>query len=155
MEANTRALWVHGHSAWLETSVGFTIERFGYFVRIKGNGDNDAWLHYSLPTMLDGGFWTIDDVALQLRTWGEAAITKVDVWQGSSRLISAETALQSTHGAHRSEGDSGERVRIVRTGLRSPEPVTAAIGVSLLVQSNRARDAAAIGSVGVTLKLLP
>jgi len=155
--ANSRTVWVHGHAGSLQTSTGFLVERLGYFLRLKGEGNDDVWVHYAVPTVEDADSWWVDRMRMQIRTWGEGAITRVDVWDGASRLSTVERVLSSSVGAQRRETDSTEGLCTIDLDLpRAPEPVpsivAAGIGVSLLVRSTKPRDAVAIAAVGVDFK---
>jgi hypothetical protein len=145
-------LWVHGNSGILQTSYFWRMEVIGYYLRVKAEGPNEAWLHFAPPTIVSSGTY-LSSVLIDMRTWGTAKVDKVHVYSGARQVLSVEDlGLSSDTGEVRliDEDDGAEFWRFEIT-LDTPAPVRSAVGVSLLIVANHRLDALAVSAVGLQL----
>ncbi len=148
-DATSETVWVHGHAGRLQASTGFSHERLAAFLRLKADIDGQTWVHYAVPVALGTKLRYVTGVFVQLRTWGRAEIGSVHLWSGSDRLSAIEAGLSSPLGNQQLEGDGPDALVIHDIGLSSEIPITAGLGVSLLIVVHKRRDAIAIASVGI------
>jgi hypothetical protein len=143
----SETVWVHGNAGQLQAVTGFTYERVGPFVRLKADMEGEIWLHYAIPLTVGSQPRIVTGVFSQLRSWGRGEIGMAHLWNGSAML--AQTHAATSAKVELSTANREEPFAIHDLGLSSNTPITAAIGVSLLIKAYKARDAVAVAGVGI------
>jgi hypothetical protein len=147
--------WVHGHTGETQSAHGFQVERLGQYLRLKAEQPSEAWVHYGPPTMLAGARITILlSVMIRFRTFGSAVLDRVHVWDGGRRIaehdsLNVQYPADPSHPLTGGSGDFGD----LELALGAPEPLSSAVGVSLLVSAPNALDAIAISAIGLKLSI--
>ncbi|GAA2166027.1 hypothetical protein [Pedococcus bigeumensis] len=143
--------WVHGHSGRLQTAHLWRTEVIGYYLRLKAEGPNEAWLHYAPPTIVTP-HTRLTSVLIEMVTLGGARVDKVHVWAGARQLVLEDDLGLSS--------DKGEATHLDEEGLdfgrfeikvNDPPPVRTGVAVSLLIVAKARLDAVAISAVGLSL----
>ena len=144
-------LWVHGNTGRLQTSHFWRVEIIGYYLRVKAEGPNEAWLHFAPPTVVTPRT-KLSSVLIEMLTFGSAKVDKVHVWVGARQVMSVDDlALSSDKGRATHIDEEGDDFGRFEIALDTPAPVRSAVGVSMLVVAAQRLDAVAVASVGLSL----
>src|SRR5215208_451595 len=105
---NGSQLWVHGNSGRLQTSHLWRVEVIGYYLRVKAEGPNEAWLHVAPPTLVSP-HTRLSSVLIEMLTFGRAKVDKVHVWAGARQVAAVDDlALLSDTGQATHLDEEGE-----------------------------------------------
>ena len=122
-----QAMWTHGHSMTIEYPNRVTsLEKKGYFMRVRGNAFSSNWFHFAIPTpvIVDGNRLSVDSVLLRFRTGGATSLKAVHVWDAERRILTDNTIENPTSGAF----------RMSKFPVPSSPDVRFGIGISLKVE---------------------
>ena len=89
MPDNKFIAWVHGASMQVEYLPRITsVRHTGPFVRIEGNGGQNTWVHFPIPTLtVNNDVRTKAEAALlSFRTRSHATVNEVIVYDGEKRI---------------------------------------------------------------------
>jgi hypothetical protein len=128
---NPDVFWAHGNSGILEPGPQFSMKTYGWGAVITKTATEltaptyHAWVHYSVPTprRIDYKNARLRRILLSFKT--EGAITGVDVWDGTRKILALTSAQLGDH-----LGTTASN-KIVAIDFESAPSVLQGLGVSL------------------------